>query len=179
MSLAIKYIVSCLSIAAATSFHPVEVNPTPTARETQMIDEINSVRTNPSGYATYIQDYIVRTKADKPTVAAANELISVLKKLQPLGKLKFNAKMYRDAKAYGQKMVKRNLMQHSDLPYNENLSFGIENIRDVIVDLLIDADIADRGHRNNILNPDITLVAVNELDGKVDGYSFCYIQEFR
>ena len=76
-------------------------------------------------------------------------------------------------------MMANNSTEHSELPYNENLSFGIEDIREVIIDLLIDEGIPGHGHRKNILMKDISMVAVHELPGSVEDYRYCYIQEFR
>ena len=149
------------------------------SRENQMVDEINLVRSDPPGYIKYVKEFIKRTNPGKRTVATANELMDELKKQQPLSPLKINMDMYRDAKDYGKLMMENNSIEHSDLPYNENLSFGIEDIREVIMDLLIDEDIPDRGHRRNILKKNISAVAVHELPGTVEGYHFCYIQEFK
>ncbi len=150
-----------------------------TARENQMVDEINLVRADPAAYAKYVSEYIKAISPAKHERAAANELMDELKRLRPLSVLKINMDMYREAKNYGVVMMENNSTEHSGLPYNENLSFGIENIREVIIDLLIDDDIPERGHRRNILNPNISFVAVHELPGKVDDYPYCYIQEFR
>jgi len=148
-------------------------------RETQMVEEINLVRSDPAGYVKFIKDFLKTSNAGKHTIAAANELMDELKRLQPLNTLKINMDMYRDAKGYGVSMMQNNSIEHSDLPYNENLSFGIENIREVIIDLLIDDDIPDRGHRRNILKKNISMIAVHELPGTVEDYQHCYIQEFR
>lgn len=149
------------------------------ARENQMVDELNLVRSDPAGYVKYVNEFIKRTNPGKHLVAAANELMDELKHLQPLGALKVSMDMYRDAKGYGLLMMENNSIEHSDLPYDENLSFGIENIREVIIDLLIDEDIPDRGHRRNILKKNISQVAVHELPGTVEDFHYCYIQEFK
>ena len=156
---------------------PAELNMS--TRETQMVDEINLVRSDPSGYTKFVKEFLNTSKAGKRTIAAANELIDELKHLQPLNKLRINMDMYRDARDYGKTMMENNSIEHSDLPYNENLSFGIEDIREVVIDLLIDEDIPNRGHRRNILKKDISMVAVHELPGTVEDYQHCYIQEFK
>ena len=150
-----------------------------TSRENQMVDEINLVRSKPTAYINYVKEYIKKTKADKEIKAAANELMDQLKHLIPLNKLKISPELYLAAKEYGKKMVENNSMEHSDLPYSENLSFGIENIRDAIIDMLIDDGIIDRGHRKNILKKNITMIGVVELEGKVEDYPHCYVQEFK
>ncbi len=150
-----------------------------TGREKQMVDEINLVRSDPAGYIKYVKEYIKKTNAGKGIKAAANELMDELKHLSPLNKLQISPKLYVDAKNYGKQLVENNSIEHSDLPYSENLSFGIENIRDAIIDLLIDDGISERGHRKNILKKNITMIGVVELEGKVEDYPHCYVQEFK
>ncbi len=99
--------------------------------------------------------------------------------MPPLNPLILNPLMYNDAKQYGMMMASKNFIGHSDLPYAENLSLGYENIREAIIDLLIDDDVEDRGHRKNLLNDHLKSVAVFELPGKVQDIPYCYVQEFR
>lgn len=159
--------------------NPVEANATLTAREKEMIDEINTLRSNPSGYCTYVKNFLEKNDIDEDTKTAAKELVDELKKMKPLTPLSVNPIMYSDAKQYGQIMARRNIFEHSELPYSENLSIGYQNIRDAIVDLLIDSDIPGRGHRKNLLNERIKYVAVYELPGKVQDIAWCYVQEFK
>lgn len=154
-------------------------NVTLTSREQQMIDEINYLRTNPARYCIYVEEYLQKHEADDEAKSAAKELVGILKKLKPLNPLTVNPVMYKDAKQYGLLMAKKNVFEHSTLPYAENLSLGHKNIRDAIVDLLIDDGIPNRGHRNNLLNENIRHVAVYELPGKIQDIRYCYIQQFK
>jgi uncharacterized protein YkwD len=43
---------------------------------------------------------------------------------------------------------------------SENMSFGPANSRDVVVALIIDDGVANRGHRKNILDPDVRVAGV-------------------
>jgi uncharacterized protein YkwD len=154
-------------------------NVTLTSREQEMINEINALRANPMRYCAYVDEYLQKYDADDDAKAAAKELVSILKKMKPLSPLSINTSMYKDAKNYGLLMAKRNVFEHSSLPYYENLSLGYKNIRDAIVDLLIDDGIPDRGHRNNLLNDKIKDVAVYELEGKIQNIGYCYVQVFK
>jgi uncharacterized protein YkwD len=154
-------------------------NVTLTSREQEMINEINNLRLNPARYCTYVEAYLLKNDVDNDVKVAAKELIGVLKKMQPLNPLTINPAMYNDARQYGLSMAKRNVFEHSSLPYAENLSLGYKDIRDAIVDLLIDEGIPDRGHRRNLLSEKIKLVAVYELPGKVQDIAYCYVQEFK
>jgi uncharacterized protein YkwD len=155
------------------------VNVSLTSREQEMINEINALRANPVRYCAYVDEYLQKYEADEDAKAAAKELVSILKKMKPLAPLSINTSMYKDAKYYGLLMAKRNVFEHSSLPYYENLSLGYKNIRDAIVDLLIDDGIPDRGHRNNLLNDKIKDVAVYELEGKIQNIGYCYVQVFK
>lgn len=150
-----------------------------TSREQEMINEINNLRTNPAKYCTYVEGYLQKNDVDDEVKVAARELVVILKKMKPLNPLTINPVMYTDAKQYGLLMAKKNVFEHSSLPYFENLSLGYKDVRDAIVDLLIDEGIPDRGHRKNLLNEKIKHVAVYELPGKVQDIAYCYVQEFK
>lgn len=170
-------------IAATVPNKPVNnteiTNVALTSREQQMIDEINNLRTNPGRYCTYVEEYLQKHDADEDVKLAAKELVGILKNLKPLNPLAINPVMYNDAKQYGLLMAKKNVFEHSSLPYAENLSLGYKDIRDAIVDLLIDEGVPDRGHRKNLLSEKMKHVAVYELPGKVQDIAYCYVQEFK
>lgn len=150
-----------------------------TGREQEMINEINNLRSDPARYCVYVESYLKKYEADAGMRAAANELVAILKKMKPLTPLSLNPLMYNDAKQHGQTMAKKNVFEHSTLPYYENLSLGHKDIREAIVDLLIDDGIPNRGHRNNLLNEKIKSVAVYELPGKLQDIGYCYVQVFK
>jgi len=157
---------------------PAEVV-TLTTREKQMIDEINMLRSNPSAYAGYVNQFLQKFQSDDDTKQAAKELTALLKTLKPLPPLVVNEDMYKDAREYGSLMAQKNIFEHSNLPYNENLSLGYKEIRDAVIDLLIDNGIPTRGHRKNLLATNIKFVAVYELPGKIKDIPYCYVQEFK
>ena len=148
--------------------------------EKKMVDEINMLRSNPKAYVKYINAYLKTIPSpDKSFKKAASELISELNSLEPLGTLNISPALYIDARQFGKEMIQNNVIEHSTLPYAENLIFEHENVRDAVIDLLIDDGVENRGHRKNLLNNRKTLVAVFQIPGKVDGFSFGYIQEFK
>ena len=144
-----------------------------------MINEINNLRANPARYCVYVENYLQKYEADDEVKSAAKELVELLKKMKPLTPLAVSTAMYKDARQYGMLMARKNIFEHSSLPYYENLSLGHKDIRDAIVDLLIDDGIPNRGHRNNLLSEKIKNVAVYELPGKVQDIAYCYVQEFK
>lgn len=148
-------------------------------RELKMIDEINLVRSNPKAYIPFIKNYLVNQEQTASLQDAADELIEELKKLKPMSRLKPDAEMYKAARQFGVELMKKNRIEHSALPYAENLSFGVEDVREAVISLLIDEDIEGRGHRRNILTERFSKVAVHELPGEVEGFNHCYVQEFK
>ena len=160
-------------------YKDIPVDPLISIRERDMINEINKVRSNPPGYVPLIESYLQRTDADPETRSAAEELIALLKGMKPMNLLSLDHTMYSSAKQYGITMAKKNEFEHSLLPYAENLSLGYENVRDAIIDLLIDDDFDDRGHRKNLLNNNIKYIAIVELPGKIQDIAHCYLQEFK
>jgi uncharacterized protein YkwD len=148
--------------------------------EKKMVDEINLLRSNPKAYVKYINAYLKKIPdPGKSLKNAAVELISKLNSLEPLVMLVISPSLYLDARQFGKELIENNVIEHSTLPYAENLIFEHDNVRDAIIDLLIDDGVENRGHRKNLLNSQKTLVAVYEIPGKVDGFSFGYIQEFK
>ena len=81
--------------------------------------------------------------------AAGKELIRKLKEIPALRELTLNPVMYSAAKQFGLSLKEADEIEHSELPYFENLSLGHPDVRDAILDLLVDDDIADRGHRTD------------------------------
>lgn len=150
-----------------------------TSRELEMVNEINILRTDPLKYYSYVEVYLQTKKISKEEKEAAKEVIAILKKMSPLNALTVNMKMYNDAQKFGLTLIKDDELSHSSLPYSENLSLGHKEIKDAMLDLLIDDGIPDRGHRNNLLNPKLKQVAVVELPGKINDIPYCYIQEFK
>ncbi len=150
-----------------------------TSRELEMVNEINILRTDPLKYHSYIEVYLQTKKISKEESEAAKEVAAILKTMRPLNALTVNMKMYDDAKQFGLTLIEADELIHSSLPYFENLSLGHKEIKNAILDLLIDEGIPDRGHRKNLLNPNLKQVAVVELPGKINNSRYCYIQEFK
>jgi uncharacterized protein YkwD len=171
-----------IAIICLPVFSYAQNNSSQTSREKQMIKEINLVRTAPKEYIPFVNIYLQsfpKTELNK-NKKAANELIRELKQLQPLKGLNFSNELYVTAKAHGKWMKKKNRWEHSKINVCENLVGGIDNPRDALIELLIDEGWKNRGHRKNILNPNLTIVAVYEAyDKPVKGYSPVFIQQFK
>lgn len=174
---------------------------TMTVEERLMIDEINLVRKDPQAYIPKVKDYIQSVRKD-PSVsesykheesATARELIFELSRLSPLPELKPHEGLYQCGIAHAIDVRKLASMTHvgldgsypwdrigkmTDLPDgNENLVGGGKTIRESLIILLVDSDVAGRGHRLNILNPKWRYAAAHKV-GIVGGVNNSWIQLF-
>lgn len=160
------------------------------AMERGVLDEINRVRTNPSGYADvleaslrYYNGTIYRRPGDpvalqtREGVPAVREAISALRATSPLAPLRFSQGMALGARDHVQDQAPRGLMNHRGTDgsmawdrvgrygewkskVSENMTFGPESPRDVVYALVVDDGIRDRGHRHNILDPEMRVAGV-------------------
>ena len=184
---------------------PAEDFPYMTIREKQMIDEVNLLRQNPSGYIPFVQEYIksmedeIKNDASMSTMysdelSTAYELIDVLKVTDPLSVLRPHEGVYDAASIHGKDLRENTQFGHvgSDGSYpwdrivkfapdlsdgNENLVGGPYEIRQAVLLLLVDSGIPDRGHRKTLLNPHWSYIACHEL-GQIGTMPNCWIQNF-
>jgi uncharacterized protein YkwD len=152
-----------------------------TQTEKDVIHELNKVRTNPQQYIRYIQDeraYYQGNRIKKPGeiaivtnegTAAMDECIDVLEKASPAGMLYPHEGLYRSAEALagdqaqsgntghqgsdGSSMELR-LQKHirQFLAVAENIHYGADDVRLIVIYLLIDDGVPSRGHRKNIMD---------------------------
>jgi len=151
---------------------------TPTARELEMMNEVNYVRTNPAEYAKYITEFIEYWESDDEEMKAAAELKKILLSMTPVDSVKWSPELYHDAFTHGNWMKKNNKFEHSDYDWAENLVCGNEGVRMSLLDLLIDGGVESRGHRTNILAPEHLEFSCYELIGTVEDCPFVFVQEF-
>lgn len=174
-----------------------------TAIEKEMIKEINLVRTNPAGYAPYIQEYINKhalSQGEKDTGAA---FIVELKKMTPRKALKEADCLLLAARDHAINQAPTGSLNHTDTngknPWDRvksacsNMSTGNENLegsasseanyandaRKANCNLLIDHGIPGYGHRYNILNADWTHAGAFTYKDETGGtYMHRWIQKF-
>lgn len=160
------------------AFSPILLLAQMTVREQQVLDEINLVRTNPKAYITYIDVYLGDMDSDASERSAANELKNELKKMVPLRPLVFSKQLYQSCKNHGSYVSKTKKFVHSKGDYAENIQYGQSEVRNAVIDLLIDDGIPSRGHRKNILNPKNKYFAVFEITPSIKGMEYFFIQQF-
>ena len=159
--------------------------------ERSIIEELNEARTDPDRYAAsleadlrYYRGNLFRRPDDESALqtregpAAVVEAIRTLRKTKPLVALRASSGLTFGARDHVRDQAPRGLMNHKgtdgtmawdrvsrygqwQTKVSENMTFGPASGRDVVAALLIDDGIKDRGHRKNILDPDIRIVGVS------------------
>jgi uncharacterized protein YkwD len=157
--------------------------------EQELIAEINLARTRPAEYAAYLEglrpmfagkEY---RRPGKPALmteegaAPLEEAIKVLRAARPLGSLSVATGMCSGARLLVNEQSTSGATGHKGAdgsyceqrtgrfgvwrePIGENLSYGDDNARERVLTLLIDDGVANRGHRQRILNSAYKVVGV-------------------
>jgi uncharacterized protein YkwD len=158
--------------------------------EKEIVYEINLFRSNPAKYSDdFIAPLSKKFKGkllyypnDKPLLTkegakAVNECVNELKKARPLSILYPNQPLSKAAADHAKDQSKSGKTGHygSDgstsrkrierygnwqVRIAENIAYGGITARQIIIYLLIDDGVYDRGHRKNFLQPDLNLVGV-------------------
>lgn len=142
-----------------------------TASEKQILDYINHVRTSPKSFLNEVAiPYIEENNLSRNSYAKS--LIRDLKKIDSKDSLHFDSSLQKMAKDFAQEAGRKGwtghvrvdkrfekYAEHVDITA-ENLQFGYNEARDIVMDLLIDIDIPNLGHRKNILDSDFSIVGI-------------------
>jgi len=151
-----------------------------------IVAEMNAVRTDPSGYARNLEAMLPRFQgmeyhvAGEPVLlttegaAAVREAIQALRSTRPLPALAWEAGLARAAADHARDQGNGAPIGHTGSDgstirtrierygrwssyISENISYGSATARDVVIQLLVDDGVSSRGHRRNILSPEITV----------------------
>ena len=137
---------------------------TPSAEELAVISEINYARTDPKDYVTHRLSVIDLSKKSDSYKAALDELVDKMTHMNDLPALTSSLGLTRCAAewvnisgpegyvGHDSSIAKRFKKYCSYASLGENCSYGYSTAIDIVVALLIDDGVEDRGHRNNILS---------------------------
>ena len=153
--------------------------------ENDVLEEINKARTNPKEYAEkYLLPYVKNGSAS----AAMIECINEMKAMQPLPPLKFGKGLALAAKEWvnvqgpgggvGHDMhTDPRIRKHwACSTWGENISYGYNDARKIVIQLLEDDKVPSRGHRKIILSRAYTHVGIGCGPHKI--YRFMCVQDF-
>ena len=157
--------------------------------ENAVVYEINMARTAPKDYASlleqrrkYYDRKILRLPGETPIltkegVRAVDEAIRFLRSIQPLPPLIPSKGMSSGAKDHVKDQGSAGSSQHKgsdgsqpsdrvnrygtwEKSIGENISYGSDQARDIVMGLIIDDGVPGRGHRKNIFHSDFRVIGV-------------------
>jgi uncharacterized protein YkwD len=158
--------------------------------EREILSEHNLVRSDPAQYAGFLREFkrrfdgrvvqvspnVVRITSEG--VRAVDEAIRFLHRTDPLPALRHARGMARGARDHVRDQGPRGAVGHAgsdgSQPWDrvnrygawtgtiaENVAYGYDTARDVVMQLIIDDGVPDRGHRANIFDPAFRVAGVS------------------
>jgi len=157
--------------------------------EKAVVNEMNLARTSPKGYLSLLEQFrkvydgkLLKLPGQTPILtkegtSAVAEAIRSLRSRTPVSPLSPSKGMSLGAKDHIRDLRTSGASQHKGSDgsqawervnrygtwqkiIGENISFGHNKARNIVMVLLIDDGVPNRGHRKNILNPDFRVVGV-------------------
>lgn len=161
-----------------------------TKTELAILDELNLARQQPRKYAEFLKaqrknyrkngihllDGKTRIRT-KEGVRAVDEAITYLQNIKPVGKLVLSSGLSRAAEDHAEDIGPRGKVEHTGsdrstsaarvqrygrwtLTHGENIAAGYSDPRSIVMQLIIDDGVANRGHRKNIFDPAFKMVGI-------------------
>jgi uncharacterized protein YkwD len=157
--------------------------------EKAIVQEINIARTNPRGYASFLEEWKryydgkllkipgERTIMTEEGAIAVNEAIGYVRSTNPVPRLNPSRGMSCGARDHVKDQGSSGSSQHKgsdgSQPWDrvsrygtweksiaENISYGSDKARNMVIGLIVDDGVPSRGHRKNIFNPDFRVIGV-------------------
>jgi uncharacterized protein YkwD len=177
-----------------------------TKLELEVVNELNRARTNPKKYAEYLKEYrkyykrrmylkkpgrvSIKTNEGVSAVDVAIKYLESKKAIMPLKLSKGMTLAARDQVTYqgARGLVGHNGVNNSspfdrinkygkwNITAGENINYGNDIPREIVIDLIIDDGIKNRGHRENIFNEKFLVVGV--ACGTHEKYKYMCVMDF-
>ncbi len=157
--------------------------------EAEVVREINRARTDPAGYARHFQSWLqyydgnMRRLPDRTPVRtkegtdAVHDAIRYLRSAKALHPLEPSRGMSRGARDHVRDMGPSGALGHEGYDdsragtrvnrygnwgkrIGENIAYGGDRARDIVMRLIIDDGVPGRGHRHNIFDPEFYFIGV-------------------
>lgn len=162
----------------------------PSDLERRVLQETNLARTNPAGYADHLEEMLSWFRDDviyRPGSSigirteegpdAFREAIAFLRRVEPVPALTWSNGLWRAARAHARDIGRTGATDHegSDGSHMvdrlnrygewqetaaENIDFGNDDPRRVVISLIVDDGVRNRGHRTNIFNAALRVAGV-------------------
>lgn len=159
------------------------------ALEREVVSELNLARTRPDAYVAILREYrkLIRgnylERPGQVTVVlnegakAVDEAIAFLERQKPIGPLSLSKGLSLAAADHARDQGKTGQTGHSGSDRStmdarikrygawqktagENIAYGPETARDIVIQLIVDDGVSSRGHRANIFNATFAVVGV-------------------
>lgn len=154
--------------------------------EREVVEEINFARTQPKEYVkARLQPYVDAGKASD----AMKECINEMNGKAPLKPLQVAAGLTLAAREWVVLQGPSGYIGHDNPPWKrfgkygyysgwpgENISYGYNDAKTIVITLLEDKNVSSRGHRNNILNAGFAYIGVGF--GPHKKYGYMCVQDF-
>jgi uncharacterized protein YkwD len=170
-----------------------------------ILDELNLARTDPARYAGYLEEMRRRFQGShyvlpngthiltQEGTRAVDEAIAFLRRQAPLSPLRFSAGLALGARDHVRDQGPKGTTGHEgsdgshpsdrverygawERTMGECISYGMSGAREIVIQLIVDDGVPDRGHRTNIFTPGFRVVGIAV--GPHDKYRTMCVMDF-